>query len=189
MVKAFKALIIILIITLVGTISMTTISMASDYTVSSEIRLASGYGDYTMEDLPRPGGTEETIDSMIGRPSFSLDDILEDIREQLQDSAIDQSTGLIDPDAFSPENNRPTQSDIDPLMDKANLIIGTIKVIGIVVSFITLMVLGIKYMTGSVSEKAEYKKTMIPYLIGAFMLLAITQVVGIIAEAVADFNT
>ena len=35
-----------------------------------------------------------------------------------------------------------------------------------------LMVLGIKYMMGSAEEKAEYKKTMIPYLIGAVLLFA-----------------
>ena len=34
------------------------------------------------------------------------------------------------------------------------------------------MVIGIKYMMGSAEEKAEYKKTMIPYLIGAVLLFA-----------------
>ena len=32
------------------------------------------------------------------------------------------------------------------------------------------MILGIKYMTGSAEEKAEYKKTMVPYLVGAVIL-------------------
>ena len=39
---------------------------------------------------------------------------------------------------------------------------------------------GIKYMMGSASEKAEYKKTMIPYLVGAILIFgasAITKVV------------
>lgn len=103
------------------------------------------------------------------------------------DSEIKLATGVIDPDDFDPDKNKPTQSEIAPIMNKANVIIGTIRVIGIVVSFVTLMVLGIKYMTGSVSEKAEYKKTMIPYIIGAFMVLALTQFVALIAEMVADF--
>lgn len=182
MVKAFKALIIILIITLVGTISMTTISMASDYTVSSEIRLASGYGDYTMEDLPRPGGTEETIDSMIGRPSFSLDDILEDIREQLQDSAIDQSTGTINPGAWEPETLNP--SEMQDLTDTAGILVNIIRTVGIIVSVVVLLVLGIKYMTGSTSERAEYKKSMIPYLIGAVLFFALSRILGAIITAV-----
>ena len=103
------------------------------------------------------------------------------------DSEIKLATGVIDPDDFDPDKNKPTQSEIAPIMNKANVIIGTIRVIGIVVSFVTLMVLGIKYMTGIVSEKAEYKKTMIPYIIGAFMVLALTQFVALIAEMVADF--
>ena len=103
------------------------------------------------------------------------------------DSEIKLATGVIDPDDFDPDKNKPTQSEIAPIMNKANVIIGTIRVIGIVVSFVTLMVLGIKYMTGSVSEKAEYKKTMIPYIIGAFMVLALTQFLALIADMVADF--
>lgn len=51
-----------------------------------------------------------------------------------------------------------------------NKIIGIIKVVGIVISVATLMILGIKYMMGSAEEKAEYKKTFIPYIVGAVLL-------------------
>ena len=37
-------------------------------------------------------------------------------------------------------------------------------------------------MIGSVEEKAEYKKSMIPYIIGVFLLLATSTIVGIIAR-------
>jgi len=61
-----------------------------------------------------------------------------------------------------------------------NQIIGVITTVGVVVAVIVLLVLGIKYMMGSAQEKAEYKKTMIPYLIGAVLIFgasAITKVV------------
>ena len=61
-----------------------------------------------------------------------------------------------------------------------NQIIGVITTIGVVVAVVVLLVLGIKYMMGSASEKAEYKKTMIPYLVGAILIFgasAITKVV------------
>lgn len=61
-----------------------------------------------------------------------------------------------------------------------NQIIGIITTIGVVVAVVVLLVLGIKYMMGSASEKAEYKKTMIPYLVGAILIFgasAITKVV------------
>lgn len=53
-----------------------------------------------------------------------------------------------------------------------NKILGIIQVVGIILSVGCLMVLGIKYMMGSAEEKAEYKKTFIPYLVGALLLFA-----------------
>ncbi len=61
-----------------------------------------------------------------------------------------------------------------------NQLIGIITTVGVVVAVVILLVLGIKYMMGSASEKAEYKKTMIPYLVGAILIFgasAITKVV------------
>lgn len=66
------------------------------------------------------------------------------------------------------------------LEDKAGTILGYINTFGVVASVITIMIVGIKYMIGSVDEKAEYKKTMINYLIGAFLLFSITTVANII---------
>ena len=43
------------------------------------------------------------------------------------------------------------------------------------------MVLGVRYMMGSAEEKAEYKKVMIPYLIGAVLLFAAVNLAGWIA--------
>ena len=61
-----------------------------------------------------------------------------------------------------------------------NQIIGIITTVGVVVAVVVLLILGIKYMMGSASEKAEYKKTLIPYLVGAILIFgasAITKVV------------
>ena len=68
-----------------------------------------------------------------------------------------------------------------------NQIIGIITTVGVVVAVIVLLILGIKYMMGSASEKAEYKKTMIPYLIGAILIFgasAITKVVVNLASGI-----
>ncbi len=46
-------------------------------------------------------------------------------------------------------------------------IIGILQTVGIVLSVVVLIIIGIKYMMGSAEEKAEYKKTMIPYIVGA----------------------
>ena len=86
----------------------------------------------------------------------------------------------INPNQFKPSGL--TGSDVTTVTDKVNPIIGTIKTVGIVIAVVTLMVLGFKYMLGSVQEKAEYKKTMIPYLVGAILIVAVTQLVGLIAS-------
>ena len=68
-----------------------------------------------------------------------------------------------------------------------NQLIGIITTVGVVVAVIILLVLGIKYMMGSASEKSEYKKTMIPYLVGAILIFgasAITKVVVGLAQGI-----
>ena len=61
-------------------------------------------------------------------------------------------------------------------------VLGAIQVVGTLISVGTLMVLGIKYMMGSAEEKAEYKKTMIPYAIGAILLFAAVTIASYIAS-------
>ena len=63
-------------------------------------------------------------------------------------------------------------------------IVDVVTTIGIIVAVIVLLVLGIKYMMGSASEKAEYKKTMIPYLIGAVLIFGASA----IAKAVIQMS-
>ena len=53
-----------------------------------------------------------------------------------------------------------------------NNILGIIQIVGTLIAVGVLMVIGIKYMMGSAEEKAEYKKTMLPYIIGAIVLFA-----------------
>ena len=63
-------------------------------------------------------------------------------------------------------------------------IINIIQVVGIVVAIAVVLIIGIKYMTGSVEQKAEYKKVMIPYIIGAVLLVAGTSIVKVIFNAI-----
>lgn len=63
-----------------------------------------------------------------------------------------------------------------------NKIIGVIQIVGIIISVAVLIILGIKYMIGSVEEKASYKKTMIPYLVGAIMLFAASSLVQMLYD-------
>lgn len=70
-----------------------------------------------------------------------------------------------------------------------NNIVTIIQVVGIVIAVIVLLVIGIKYMMGSASEKAEYKKTMIPYIVGAVLIFAGTSLVRVIYSLSTSLST
>ena len=59
-------------------------------------------------------------------------------------------------------------------------IIGIVRFFGTWASVAVLIILGIKYMMGSIEEKAEYKKSMLPYVIGAVLVFAATNIVSVI---------
>lgn len=61
-------------------------------------------------------------------------------------------------------------------------ILGIVQLVGSIAAVVVLVVLGIKYMMGSAEEKAEYKKTMIPYIIGAVLIFAASNVAGMIYD-------
>ena len=73
----------------------------------------------------------------------------------------------------------------DTIKGKAGKIIGTLQWIGIVGGVIIMAIFGIKYMMGSIEEKAEYKKTMVPYIVGAVVVMAAPQIAKLIFNMVA----
>lgn len=68
------------------------------------------------------------------------------------------------------EDYKGTNPNSNVLKFAANNILGIIQAVGVVISVVMLMAIGIKYMIGSVEEKANYKQTLKPYIIGAFIL-------------------
>ncbi len=76
----------------------------------------------------------------------------------------------------------PDTSSADAVSNIGNNILGIIQVVGTVIAVGVLMVIGIKYMMGSAEEKAEYKKTMLPYLIGAVILFAAVNIAKYVVQ-------
>ena len=87
-------------------------------------------------------------------------------------------------DAYKPSGTTGTK-----VAQKAGNILNVITVIGIVVGVITLIVIGIKYMVGTVQEKAEYKKTMFSYIIGLVLLISVCSFVQIIYNLTTDITS
>lgn len=86
---------------------------------------------------------------------------------------------------YRPNNNVAIPTEVT---DIAGNIVSVIQVIGTIIAVITIMILGIKYMAGSVEERANYKKTMIPYLVGCILLFATVTIVSAVYQVISTFN-
>ena len=75
-------------------------------------------------------------------------------------------------DELDPSKLTPSYGDSTALQNKAGQIMGMIRNVAIVASVIIIMVLGVKYMLGSVEEKAEYKKSFMPLIIGIILVVS-----------------
>lgn len=86
-------------------------------------------------------------------------------------------------DIIKPENYKPTgasDKEDKKLTEIGNKIIGPIQVVGSLVSVIAIIIIGIKYMLGSIEEKAQYKEILGPYFLGAIMVFGITNLLSIV---------
>ena len=88
-----------------------------------------------------------------------------------------------DPNNWAPNSTTSAQG-ANRVLEIGNDVVGVIQLVGSFISVGVLVVLGIKYMMGSVEERAEYKKAMLPYFIGAIMLFAITNILSIVMSIV-----
>lgn len=83
-------------------------------------------------------------------------------------SSIALNVFALSPSEITADKSTSTES----IKTVGNKIVGVLQAVGVILSVIVLIVLGIKYMMGSAEEKAEYKKTMIPYIVGAALIFA-----------------
>ena len=100
--------------------------------------------------------------------------------------ALSLSVFALSPIDIKPDSNTTAASSVQSLGGK---IMGVLQTAGVVVAVVILSVLGIKYMMGSASEKAEYKKTMIPYVVGAIFIFAATTIATIVYDFAIGLNS
>ena len=87
---------------------------------------------------------------------------------------------LTNPNADNPNNRN--EEVPEKFTNMVGIIATTIQTIGVILSIIVIGLLGIKYMTGSVEEKADYKKSMIPFLIGTVLIVAVGTIIRIVND-------
>ena len=77
-------------------------------------------------------------------------------------------------------NLNPTGNPNSDVIGFGQKIVNIIQTVGIVIAVVIILVIGIQYIMGSAEQKAEYKKTMMPYLIGALLLFAGVNIVKVV---------
>lgn len=75
----------------------------------------------------------------------------------------------------------------DKFHEKVNNFITVIQVVGSIASVVALIIIGIRYMYSSVEEKAEYKKTMLGYIIGCALVFSIVNILGVVYDVATSF--
>lgn len=89
--------------------------------------------------------------------------------------------------AFTPNDITAVDGDSqNALKTIGGKILGVLQAVGVILAVIILTVIGIKYMMGSAEEKAEYKKTMMPYIIGAIIVFAAPTIANLIYKFGTD---
>ena len=85
----------------------------------------------------------------------------------------------------NPDSYKPTSTSNSPVTTKITAkIVGWLRSLGVIVGVLALTLIGFKYMLASgADEKAQYKETLIPVVIGVVMLLGsialITTIAGV----------
>ena len=77
---------------------------------------------------------------------------------------------------------------VGEIQNASGKILSVVTLIGSVISVIILVVLGIKYMLGSIEEKANYKRTLMPYVIGVFCVFAASTITGILYQVFSNIK-
>ena len=87
--------------------------------------------------------------------------------------------GDIDPNQAT---QQPSGGNTGELVNIGNIIVKIIRSVGQALSVIILAVIGIRYILGSVEEKAEYKQTMWIYIVAAILIFGGSSLTQIIYE-------
>lgn len=74
----------------------------------------------------------------------------------------------------------PTYDGNKDFTTKVSRIIGFLQWAGAIIGVLIIVILGIKYMMGSLEEKADYKKSMVPFVVGAIVIFAAPQIAKLI---------
>ena len=81
---------------------------------------------------------------------------------------------------FVPDNYKPNNNGGGSINAIGQRVFGVLTVVAISVAVVTISIIGIKILFGSVEQKAEYKAMMIPWVIGLAIVILIIPILRFI---------
>lgn len=107
-------------------------------------------------------------------------------------TSLDGSTGTVDDimsgaDSFVNEGESNVSIDENLLGETAGFLYNMLLAFGIITAVIVGSILGIKYMIGSVEEKAEYKQTLLAYLISCVVVFGAFGIWKLVINILSSF--
>lgn len=84
----------------------------------------------------------------------------------------------INPDGYKPSEIK--AEEVADMYSYIGVIAGAIQIFGTIISIVSLLIIGIRYVASSIDEKAELKERLFPYLIGAVLLFGASNLVNIV---------
>lgn len=90
-------------------------------------------------------------------------------------------TPIANADELNPYSYKPSSGGIDQdiVIKYASSFSNFLYAISVIVAIISFMVLGIKYITGGISGKADYKKNLIPMIVGIGIIAFLATIIRV----------
>lgn len=88
-----------------------------------------------------------------------------------------KASGAINPDSYKTTLG---YDDATYIFNKGGQVLKILRNIAAIVAVVTISIIGVRYMLGSVEQRAEYKQTMMPVVVGCILVGGLAGILTII---------
>lgn len=138
---------------------------------STEVSGKDAWGNRVQEAQKDMDENDQAIQEGIDKAEQAKDDSVyqkPELKTANKDSASSLDDMMSDADGFVKEGV--VQYEEEALQNFSSTLFNIFSIVGAAVAVIIGIIIGIKYMIGSVEEKAEYKKMLVPYIVGCVVV-------------------
>lgn len=86
-------------------------------------------------------------------------------------------------DELESEVSEPQGAGRSKILELVGTILGFLRWVAVIGGVVLITIIGIKYMMGSLEEKAQYQKAMVPLIIGIIVVMGATFIAKLLFDA------